>query len=337
MSDLPAAKATPPSGFSGRLPDRLTERLPERDGIPDEERALGEAFRVRYAADTEEVIARRLVPSPKVTLAVISYRAGDYLLDCLRNLRGQTVAGEVPYEILLADSGGLEHLRPRYRNLIDVDLRLRSGLPLNVARNAAAAWARGDLLAYIDDDGLVSPEWLEHALAAFEDPSICVARGRIVPHRHPYFNTYAVHYDRGDALWEDDSLGTEGNMMIRRGAYLAVSGFPDEFYGAEGMHLVYRLKRALPGARAAYVPGMRMEHDYCRTAREFIWKCRRYRSTMDDLVAEDPGLRAFLDDFLRRRKPAPRRTLGELAAQRGLRAAAWAIERMPIFDRVRRR
>lgn len=311
--------------------------LPEREGIPDEERALGQAFRARYAADTEEVVVRCVVPSPKVTLAVISYRAGEYLLDCLRNLRGQTVAGEVPYEILLADSGGLEHLRHRYRNLIDVDLRLRSGLPLNVARNAAAAWARGELLAYIDDDGLVSPEWIEHALAAFQDPSVSVARGRIVPHRHRYFNTYAAHYDHGEAPTEDNSLAVEGNMMIRRQVYLSVGGFPEDSYGGEGMYLVYRIKQADPQARAAYVSGMRMEHDYCRSAREFIWKCRRYRSTQEELTSRDPGLRDFLDQFLRRRKPVVHRPWDERAARQGLEAAAWLIERMPIFDRVRRR
>lgn len=311
--------------------------LPEREGIPDEERALGEAFRARYADHTEEVIARRLVPSPKVTLAVISFRAGEYLLDCLRNLRGQTVAGELPYEILLADSGGLEHLRHRYRNLIDVDLRLRHGLPLNVARNAAAAWARGELLAYIDDDGLVSPEWLEHAVAAFEDPTISVARGRIVPHRHRYFNTYAAHYDHGEAPAEDNSLATEGNMMIRRQVYLSVGGFPEDSYGGEGMYLVYRIKRANPQARAAYVSGMRMEHDYCRTAREFIWKCRRYRSTQEELTSRDPGLHEFLDQFLKRRKPVVHRPWDERAARWALETAAKTIERMPIFDRVRRR
>ena len=35
------------------------------------------------------------------------------------------------------------------------------------------------------------------------------------------FNLWAGHYDRGDALWDDESLGTEGNMMVRREAYLA--------------------------------------------------------------------------------------------------------------------
>lgn len=311
--------------------------LPDRAGLPADERALQHAFRARYAPSIEAIEVRRAVADPRATLVVVSYRAGDYLLDCLRHLRAQTVTLEVPYEILLADSGGLEHLRARYGNLVDVDLRLRAGLPLNVARNAAAAWARGELVAYIDDDGLAAPDWLENALAVMRDPTIAFARGRILPHRHPWFNLHAGHYDRGDELWDDDSLATEGNMIGRRGVYLALGGFPDEFYGAEGCHLVYRLKREHPNLRAVYAPGMVLRHDYCRSVREFVWKCRRYRSTDADTTANDPGFAAFLEAYRRRPKPTPRRTPRERIVKRLLRASEWVIVRVPAFDRVSRR
>lgn len=314
-----------------------SRELPPRTGVSPEEARLGEQFRARYASYTEGVIVHRAVASPVATLVVISYKAKEYLLDCLRHLRAQTVAAEVPYEILLADSGGLEHLRDRYGGRVDVDLRLESGLPLNVARNAAAAWARGEFIAYIDDDGLVAPDWLENALAVMRDPTIALARGRIVPHEHPWFNLYAGHYDRGDAQWDDNSLATEGNMFARRAIYLGIGGFPDEFYGAEGCHLVYQLKRDHPSLRAVYAPGLVMRHDYCRSVREFIWKCRRYRTTNQDVTADDPEFKAFLDAYRRGPKPSPRYTPSEKLMRRVLRASEWAITRVSAFDRVSRR
>ena len=311
--------------------------LPDRTGLSDAERALQAAFRARYAGYVEDVVVHRAVRDPRATLVVVSYKAKQYLLDCLRHLKGQTVRGSVPYEILLADSGGLEHLRDGTKDLVDVDLRLTSGLPLNVARNAAMAWARGELVAFIDDDGLVVPDWLEQALAVLADPTIALARGRIVAHEHPWLTLHAGHYDRGDALWDDDSLATEGNMIARRGVYLAIDGFPDQFYGAEGCHLVFQLKRAFPELRAVYAPGMVMRHDYCRSVREFVWKARRYASTDDVVTRDDPEFAAFLEAYRRRPKPSPNRTLAQRVAREAMRYSERVISRVPLFDRGSRR
>lgn len=324
-------------GVAPPMPTATIE-LPSRPELPNDERALQDQTRARYAAEVEALVVHRLVEAPKITLVVVSYRAQDYLLECLRHLLGQTVRGEVPYEILLADSGGLDHLRDRYDGAVDLELRLRSGLPLNVARNVAMAWARAPLVAIIDDDGLVSPDWVAEAIAVFQDPTVVVARGRIVPKDHPLFNAFVVHYDYGDTTWEDNSLGTEGNMVVRRAPYLAVGGFPDDAYGGEGVQLVYRLKRASPSARALYAPRLVMRHDYFRSMREFIWKARKYRSTTtDEALRADPELRAFLEAYMRSPKPKRPRSLAEHAAYKLLRGTKWVVERVGVFDRVKRR
>jgi hypothetical protein len=162
-------------------------------------------------------------------------------------------------------------------------------------------------------------------------------RGKIVPHRHPYYNAFVVHYDRGDAPWDDDSLGTEGNMMIRREVYMAIGGFPDDFYGAEGAHLVWRMKKKDPKLRALYAPRVVMRHDYCRSMREFVWKVRKYRTVTDDRTAPEPEFGAFMKAFMRCPKPRQRLRPDERIARRALRAAAWTIARVPLFDRVGRR
>lgn len=311
--------------------------LVERQGISDDEKLLGAQFRARYAHEFRELVVRRLVPNPKVTLIVISFRAQDYLLDCLRHLRGQTIALDVPYEILLADSGGLEHLRDRYGNLVDVELRLRDGLPLNVARNVAMGYARGELVAYIDDDGLVVPDWVEYAVNLFQDEAIGAARGRIIPHKHPWYNLWGGHYDRGEEIWDEDNIACEGNMMIRRALYFAIGGFKDDLYGGEGLYLAYRLKHVFPGKRVLYAPGMTMRHDYCRSPREFIWKSRKYKDVRAKLTGLEPEFDAFIADYQVRKKPVRKRTPVEEVALAGMRAAQSVISKMPIFDRVKRR
>jgi glycosyltransferase involved in cell wall biosynthesis len=311
--------------------------LPDRQGMTDDERKLAIAFRERYAAEVEGLVVRHEVENPLVTLIVVSFRAGDYLLDCLRHLRAQTVAQQVRYEILLADSGGLDHLRDRYGNLVDVDLRLRYGLPLNVARNAAMAYARGEFVAIIDDDGLVAPDWLEQALAVFRDSTIIAARGRIRAHEHPYLNTYAAHYDRGDELWDEGSVSLEGNMMVRRCPYLQVGGFPDELYGSEGLYLGYLFFAAFPDKRSVYAPGMLMRHDYCRSMREFVWKCRKYRNIASTVGKDDPGFTAYRMEHRKKRKPQRKYTFTERVTRELMVTAERIIVRVSLFDHVNRR
>jgi len=304
---------------------------PDRVGLPEGERALQDAFRERYAHEVKELIVHRDVPSPKVSLVIISFRAKEYLIECLAHARGQT-ARDVPTEVVLVDCGGIEHLRDRTAALCDVELRLTDGIPLNAARNAALAWARGEYVAIIDDDGLVAPTFVEVACRVFEEPAIAAMRGRIVFKEHPYFCTLAGHYDRGDAL-VDDVLATEGHMAIRRGVYLGTGGFPDQFYGAEGVYLAWKIEKDFPGMRVVYVPDLLMRHDYYDGWDNFVWKTRKYqgiRSTVSEL-APDPDFQRYLDAYLKRTKPQRPLTAEQKVARSLLRAARWAVVRLPAW------
>lgn len=306
--------------------------LPDREGFPADEREAQEAWRARYAHEVRELVVHRVVPSPKLTIIVVSYRARDYLIECLQHLRGQTARGDVPYEVLLADSGGIEHLRPRTAPLCDVDLRLRDGISLNEARNAAMAWARGEYVAVVDDDGMVAPTFVEVIRRVFEDPTIAAMRGRIVPREHPYFCTLAGHYDRGDAI-VDDALVTEGHMAIRRRIYLLSGGFPDALFGHEGIYLAYRIGKEFPGMRAVYVPDLLMRHDYLDGVRKFISKSRKYTSIVREVTDVDrsEAFARYLREYLAREMPRSPLPLDRKVARALLLAARFAIQRAPSW------
>ncbi len=54
---------------------------------------------------------------------------------------------------------------------------------LHVGRNLGAVSARGDVLAYLDDDVLVQPGWADALIARFAaDPAIMIAGGPCLPH-----------------------------------------------------------------------------------------------------------------------------------------------------------
>jgi len=281
---------------STSAPVDLDPRLPDREGASVAELSEQAVWRARYRHEISEIRAYAPAPSPKVTVIVVSYRPQEYLIECLQQLRGQTARGKIDYEVLLADSGGLEHLRDRTGSLCDVELRLRDGISLNAARNTAMAWARGELVAIVDDDGLVAPTFVEVICKTFEDRAIGAIRGRIVAKDHPYFCTLAPHYDRGDRII-DDVLSTEGHMAIRRSLYLATGGFPDDFYGHEGMLLAYRIRERFPDQRVVYVPELVMRHDYVETWTKFLRKSTKIHNAKDQLRQAVPP--AEFERFMR--------------------------------------
>jgi glycosyltransferase involved in cell wall biosynthesis len=107
---------------------------------------------------------------PTLISVVMPVRNGEaHLADQLAALAAQTHTG--PWEVVLVDNlctdrsiEIAEGWRERLPEMVVVDARDRPGL--NHARNAGAAAARGDLLAFCDADDVTSPEWLERLAEA---------------------------------------------------------------------------------------------------------------------------------------------------------------------------
>lgn len=53
---------------------------------------------------------------------------------------------------------------------------------LSQSRNIGISQASGDIVAFIDDDGIPEPEWLPQVVAAFEDPRVAGAGGLVMDH-----------------------------------------------------------------------------------------------------------------------------------------------------------
>jgi len=49
------------------------------------------------------------------------------------------------------------------------------------ARNHAVPLAKGEILAFVDDDISIDPNWLHEILTGFEDPAVACVTGRVIP------------------------------------------------------------------------------------------------------------------------------------------------------------
>jgi len=137
---------------------------------------------------------------PLLTIIITSYtteRLKD-IYELLDSIKSQTY----PYieAIFIAEHSRELYERVReYGNKIGLNFRIlwnngKSGL--SAARNLGIKYASGDIIAFVDDDTLLFPNWAEEMIKSCEDDSIIGVTGPAFP------------------LWEDRSM----------------SWFPEEFY-----------------------------------------------------------------------------------------------------------
>ncbi|MGE0799729.1 MAG: glycosyltransferase family 2 protein [Lautropia sp.] len=127
-----------------------------------------------------------------MTVIVPTYRRPDDLQRCLAGLAAQRTA---PLEILVvlraddtASAAVVADWQPRFtETAIDSDppagsgrLRLThpDGVGVVAAYNAGLAAAAGEVVAFLDDDAVPAPDWVERLALAYRDPQVAGVGGK---------------------------------------------------------------------------------------------------------------------------------------------------------------
>lgn len=114
---------------------------------------------------------------------------------------------------------------------------------LSVSRNVGICMARGDIVAFIDDDAIPEPEWLTQLAGAYDRAEVAAAGGVVFdPSGYSYQYQYSTGNRLGNANWASKSStehlcfpgsyefpylqGT--NASFRRSVLLEVGGFDEE-------------------------------------------------------------------------------------------------------------
>ena len=154
------------------------------------------------------------------------------------------------------------------------------------ARNTGLAHARGEIVAFTDDDVLVEPTWIERGVAAFAiaENTACVT-GRILPltadTRSKVLFAELTSFDKGSQVqvfrlpesrlvnplfpYVAGHMGSGANIFIRRDVAVAMGGFDPVLgpgtlaVGAEDLDLFIRLAHS--GRTIVYDPSVRLRHD----------------------------------------------------------------------------
>jgi GT2 family glycosyltransferase len=190
------------------------------------------------------------------------------------SLRSQSI---IPREILVVIDHNLAladracHQLPGARVIENTQERGISG-----ARNSGIAAARGAIIAFLDDDAIAAPDWLEQLLAGYSSPNILGVGGAIEPQwpeRRPRWFPEEFDWVVGctylgmpsEAAPVRNLIGC--NMSFRREVFVQIGGFRNEIgrvgaqpFGCDETELCIRLGQRQPHALLIYTPLARVRH-----------------------------------------------------------------------------
>ncbi|MHB8760997.1 MAG: glycosyltransferase [Coriobacteriia bacterium] len=203
---------------------------------------------------------------------------------------------------------------------------------LSGARNTGLEAARGDVIAFLDDDAVADPTWLEHLLAAYEDADVVAVGGRIVPaweSRRPdwfpaeFYWVIGCTY-RGMPEQRSPVRNVIGaNMSFRTAALRAAGGFCSELgrtasrpLGDEETEACIAVSLRSPGSVVLYEPAAMVVHavpDSRLTFEYFVKRCHGEglsKARLASRVGTRHGLSAERRHMLRTLPAGVARSLG---------------------------
>jgi GT2 family glycosyltransferase len=244
-----------------------------------------------------------------ISVVICAYTEARWhdLVAAVGSVRGQSVP---PREIIVVvdhNPALLERVQTEVPHVSAVDNQEAKGL--SGARNSGIAAATSAVIAFLDDDGVAAPDWLEHLLPAYADPEVIGVGGSVEPlwlgGRPPWF---PAEFDwvvgctyRGLPEATAPVRNLIGcNMSFRREVFEGVGGFLSGIgrigtypVGCEETELCIRAGRRWPSKALLYEPRARVQHSVTASrARWAYFRARCYAEGLSKaLVAHAVGAR----------------------------------------------
>jgi glycosyltransferase involved in cell wall biosynthesis len=214
-----------------------------------------------------------------VSFIVPAFNEEKFLAACLDSIARQ----KGPFELVVVDNNSTDRTSEIASVSADHVVSCASQ-GIAAARNCGAKVAKGDILAFVDSDAVLSENWLSRGFSSLQSSGLDAVSGwNFFTESHPmrfcWYNSYSAAF----WLWFRARLAcgkamvVGNNMLIRRRAFEETGGFPR--YVGEDM----KLSAALTGngSRTGFCGGMRIAYQARRFRRTgFIRTMRLWISSL---------------------------------------------------------
>jgi GT2 family glycosyltransferase len=237
---------------------------PEARSAPDRDRSAG------WLSEMKGLASERLADEPDVTVVIPVYNNLQHTMACIHSLL--ELETRVPFEIIVSDDASTDATPAVFEdNAAGIGyVRNERNRGFIATANAGAALARGRYVAFLNNDTIVLPSWLDELVDTLErDPNIGLVGSRML-------SADGLLQEAGGIVWRDGSAWNYGrgedplhpgfnymrdvdyvsgaSIMLPRTIWKELGGFDDLYevaYG-EDSDLAFRVRAH--GKRVVYQP-----------------------------------------------------------------------------------
>ena len=185
---------------------------------------------------------------PKVTVIIPTYKHRDFVLATLDSVFAQTFTD---YEVIVVNDGSPDDTADVLKPLAEagrIHYIEQANQGQAAARNRGLAEARGEFVAFLDDDDLWPPDklqWQVETLTTVPDAvlvygcnkSIGIGAGKVFPDYEAPSGLVRAFFLR------QNCIGSPGQTLIRASALASIDGFDRLIWGADDYDLWFRLAK----------------------------------------------------------------------------------------------
>jgi glycosyltransferase involved in cell wall biosynthesis len=265
-----------------------------------------------------------ILSRPTISIVVCAYTEARWasLVEGIQAVMAQTVA---PDEVIVV----CDHNQGLYDRAKDEFTEARvllncSARGLSAARNCGVAAASGEIVAFLDDDAIPNPDWLEHLVAPLEDVAVVGTGGVALPR---WSGVERPGWFPEEFLWVvgcsyrglPQAMGQVRNpigcsMAFRRSMLNAAGGFALTLgrvgktpLGCEETELAIRIRALHANKVILHVPTSKVVHEV--TAERITWRYFRARCFAEGLSKAAVASLAGSDQALSSERTYVTRTL----------------------------
>jgi GT2 family glycosyltransferase len=202
---------------------------------------------------------------------------------CLTALSRQTYPRS-DFEVVIVDDGSeppIADVATSFGDTLDVRVIRQARQGAAAARNSGVISARGDLIAFTDDDCRAAPQWLERLLTRLDGGTELLVGGRVINalDDNVFASTsHLIHemaYEHHNADGEQPQFFASNNMAVDANSLVRLGGFDPAFrVASEDRDLCARWHES--GRALVYAPDAEVAHAHYLTLRRFWLQHFRY-------------------------------------------------------------
>jgi glucosyl-dolichyl phosphate glucuronosyltransferase len=245
----------------------------------------------------------------KLSIVVCSFNRSESLRRMLKSLQEMVIPDHLSCEVIVVDNNSDDGTRLVFEEIEKLfDLKIRYVFEdkkgLSHARNQGVKEARGEIIAFTDDDVIVDKHWIQNIDKAFKEYNdVACVGGKILPiwespkpnWLKPYLYGYLALLDNGDSVAYMDALDIWGaNFAVKSEMFKKYGPFdtnlgrtPGKYYSGEEAEFLKRLQNA--GEKILYYPLSIIHHNVPvhRMSKKYMRKWEFDNGEMEGILMKD--------------------------------------------------